>query len=1458
MSFRVVLCRVVSSRFFLSARIAAIMLLLSFCGAIPTRAAILSWSGGGGANANWNNSANWGFAGTPGNGDTLIFPASQPNLLNTNNIGGLVLNQIRFVGTSGGYDIRGNSFSLTNSSGIEATNTAGLNTVENNIAFTTAPTNTIDVGAGATLYLQGALSGSVAVEKSGTGTLRFLGTGNNVYTGSTTVNAGLLELFKTGGGITAIPGDLIISGTVRHIAGTEIADSAAVTINSGALLDLNGSSDVIGSSLTLNGNAAITTGAGTLTLSPNATVTANLSTLFVGNASISGKLNVGSGACTFAVNPPFFIPASLAIPAVVSGTATINKTGTGFMSLSSANTFSGQVNILDGTLGVSDSLSLGTTGGSTTVSNSATLQISASFTNETLTIASSGTGLINASGANVWSCPNITLAAATTLEIDGTSLDLQATIIGSGGFTKTGAGTLTLSSTADNAYTGATVVNSGLLQLNSLNHAIGNSSALIIGDGVGGADTDVVRYINSNGNQIFAGIPITINSSGLFDLNGHSDDVGPITFSGGGDASTGLGTLQLASGGISVINSSNTATISGNMQIYNGAVISIVEGTAFRTLLIPANVGEYVNPSGFSIVCANNLGRFVQLQGSNSFNGPLTIDGLTVSAETPWALGSTNGATTVTDSGELFLYSTGITNETVTLTGNSTLTAQYDVTWNGPVILNGNSTINGFTSPGLFDIIGPISGSGNLISTAGATNRFSGSKANTYLGTTMVGSGTLVLNKSVSDGAIPGNVIVSNGAALRLTRTEQINDSADMFLNSGGLFDTSTSFELIDTLRGTGSITLGLNGWIEVGLNNGSSTYGGVISGPAYSLGGYSLAKKGNGTFTINGNNTFANGAVHIFAGTLVHNGSQPRVPILIDPGSSLGGSGTVGDISANGTIAPGTSPGTLTSSNVAFGITGVFTVELNGPTPGTGYDQLNVRGTNNLATATLTVIPNFATTPTIGQTFTIINNDGAEAITGTFNGLPNGSQFNAGGYFFRINYDGGTGNDVVLTLLGVPNQTVTLNAVDRGWYDSNGDHTSGNDNYFAGYSDVLDIVLRNWMVFNAPVSANSIISAELIINSYTNNSPQGAETYVLRKVTNTIPVLEAGGSGLTNIFNDLNDGAVYGIRTIGTNEAGEKVIIPLNIAFINDITAAGGGQIALGGSISTLGPTNNHDEQLFSYSFGVASDIQLRLTYGNSILLNSTNRGWYDAVGSHDANNPNYFAGIDEFDFGDTNILRNFFVFNLPAFGGQLVNAQLLASAFTAVSPSNVVTYTLYDVTNSITALTNSQSTATNIFADLGSGNVYGGRDVFVSESNLKLGIPLDNSFMGAAQANSGGQIALGGAITSLKAGSTTEYLFAFSGSSIASDVQLWLGFLSSPAASPSWANNTPAYLGNNRFQLSLSGTTGTSNEIQASFDFQNWDFIRDVAMSGPTTSFFYTNNTVMPYRFFRARLLP
>jgi len=81
----------------------------------------------------------------------------------------------------------------------------------------------------------------------------------------------------------------------------------------------------------------------------------------------------------------------------------------------------------------------------------------------------------------------------------------------------------------------------------------------------------------------------------------------------------------------------------------------------------------------------------------------------------------------------------------------------------------------------------------------------------------------------------------------------------------------------------------------------------------------------------------------------------------------------------------------------------------------GTGYDQLNVRGTNQLGGSTLHVSVGFP--PQEGEEFVIINNDGSEAIQGTFAGLPNDSIVTANNLQFRIRYSAIFENDVVLTL---------------------------------------------------------------------------------------------------------------------------------------------------------------------------------------------------------------------------------------------------------------------------------------------------------------------------------------------------------------------------------------------------------------------------------------------------------
>ncbi len=66
--------------------------------------------------------------------------------------------------------------------------------------------------------------------------------------------------------------------------------------------------------------------------------------------------------------------------------------------------------------------------------------------------------------------------------------------------------------------------------------------------------------------------------------------------------------------------------------------------------------------------------------------------------------------------------------------------------------------------------------------------------------------------------------------------------------------------------------------------------------------------------------------------------------------------------------------------------------------------------------------------TPSVGQQFTIINNQSGTPITTTFAGLPQNAVTTIGGFSFSINYSAGVGNDsVVLTRVAAP-PSVALN----------------------------------------------------------------------------------------------------------------------------------------------------------------------------------------------------------------------------------------------------------------------------------------------------------------------------------------------------------------------------------------------------------------------------------------------
>ena len=127
-----------------------------------------------------------------------------------------------------------------------------------------------------------------------------------------------------------------------------------------------------------------------------------------------------------------------------------------------------------------------------------------------------------------------------------------------------------------------------------------------------------------------------------------------------------------------------------------------------------------------------------------------------------------------------------------------------------------------------------------------------------------------------------------------------------------------------------------------------------------------------------------------------------------------VGGSGVVPKIVSygGGHIAPGSSPGRLTVQGDFVLSNDTVRVELNGATPGSGYDQIRVNGGVMLGSSQLELALGF--TPAPDETFIIISNDGVDPVQGTFLGRPQGSYFNSGDTIFYIEYNSGEDdNDV-------------------------------------------------------------------------------------------------------------------------------------------------------------------------------------------------------------------------------------------------------------------------------------------------------------------------------------------------------------------------------------------------------------------------------------------------------------
>ena len=378
----------------------------------------------------------------------------------------------------------------------------------------------------------------------------------------------------------------------------------------------------------------------------------------------------------------------------------------------------------------------------------------------------------------------------------------------------------------------------------------------------------------------------------------------------------------------------------------------------------------------------------------------------------------------------------------VTLGADQTFTSNNFLIFSGgnSISLGGHALTLAGASDGTMEMVGTISGAGSIIDNVADHVALDGDNS-TFTGNITINSGVLFVAGPPSLGAGSGTTTVTTGAAVYIDTNADTTVGENFNLSGNGLNDGYTgtlnagySGNYTTTL--TGNITLGSN-IVYAGTDNAKLTGNLTANGHSISV---LDGNQGNIT-TPDGKTTEA----PVQTTTIAASDSQPSSPVSVGKNQTfvidgtrgdvdvqnagvLKGSGTVGDttVDQGGTIAPGHSPGCMNTSDLT--ITGTYQAEIGGTTACSGYDQLNVTGTVTLTdSGSPATLPTLSTIlynnykPKAGETYTIIKNDGSDAVTGTFNGLAEGATFTVSGFVFQITYKGGDGNDVVLSVKSVP-----------------------------------------------------------------------------------------------------------------------------------------------------------------------------------------------------------------------------------------------------------------------------------------------------------------------------------------------------------------------------------------------------------------------------------------------------
>lgn len=842
-----------------------------------------------------------GKANAAGSAQTGTFTGGSTNI-NLANVTGLVLGE-GITGSnipSNDYitAINGNTITL-------AAATSGSGSISETITPVASTVTTKQSFAGLTLNPGGS---AIVLNSNGAG-------GTNLSLGAITRNGGsaLDVTFPASGTITTTTtttspiGDHIVVDGNGTAYGTANGGSTWLTNNSGTLgafsayttgdytdgLDV----DVQNGDGAFNANVnTLRFNAGTDVLTLAGTGVVQTGGILVTSATSSGTVTGGSIRAGAGKELVFADYGNLNVASGIidsaGGASILTKAGSGTLTLSGSNSYTGGTYFSGGVLNVGNGGALGSTG--TLFFNGGTLQYSASNTTDYSSRFSTGAG------------------QQISVDTNGQSVTFASNLSSSNGsLTKSGSGTLTLS--GSNTYSGQTTLNGGVLQMGSANGLTANTFVTL--------NSGTLSLNNNN-----------ISIGGL--LGGQWTSSGGYTV--GGAINLGSGTLTIGGNSesqyIGIISGTGGIVKTGNSELYLGAqnggssLQSTYSGpTTIENGILVANGNA--SPTGGAFGASQTLLLGDANSIANNWNVALYSEGNT------WSGGVTISQNVQVGS------STSATTGTYTLGDLSNSTQNGSSTWSGTMTLNqplvvANASRNMYISGPIIDGAG---------STAGVTYSGNGtiilSGASTYTGTsTIVPNTTVQIGNAGTTGALSPSSTINDNGTLVFNRTNAITQSTDFgnITGSGNVSQIGSgtvTFNQGTTYTGSTSLSAGtLNVTTNGVINNGSPIYVAPTGTSKLVVSGGLVESTNSGTGLYVGNSSTANGVVIVNSGTLMMSGSSYI-------GSSTG-STSFGSLTINGGVV--TSGSYLALDRVASG----------GNTGGAGYGVLNMNGGTLTVTA--------------------------------------------------------------------------------------------------------------------------------------------------------------------------------------------------------------------------------------------------------------------------------------------------------------------------------------------------------------------------------------------------------------------------------------------------------------------------------------------------------------------------